>query len=143
MNADAWSDSVNRRRGPPKPFACVRARYPDCLCARCDPLLAAEAEAAWAMQAEADEFAAMLVGGAIDSVLSLVPVRVERRRWAMRALVVIRAKGIEPIIEAGALRVPMEKLPRPLVEWLADPVNRAAVEELLDEEQGQQRQEAA
>lgn len=104
------------------------------MCSACESLLAAEAEAAITLARWRDENDPKPLGEAIDSALSLVPGRVERRRWAVRALVVIRSKGITPAVVDGRLRVPMEDLPETLRTWLAEPVNRQAVEDLLDEE---------
>jgi hypothetical protein len=127
-----------------RPFACVRGEFPDCMCDRCDPLLAQEAEAALALARWREENEPAPLSEAIDTLLSLIPARVGWRMSAERALVVMRAKGIRAVVVDGALRVPMELLPAPLREWLADPDNRAAVEDLLDEEAARgQRHEAA
>lgn len=115
-------------------FGCVRGRHPDCMCERCEPLLAAEADAALSLARWRDENDPAPLSDAIDSVLSLLPARVERRRWAARALHVIRSRGFPARVVDGALRVPMDGLPAALAEWLAEPQNRAAVEDLLDEE---------
>ncbi len=125
------------RRKSPDPNCC-RERFPDCLCWDCDPLAW---ESPWSLP-RAD--GPVPVGEAIDSVLSLLSGRVERRRWAVRALAVMRANGCAPVIADGALRVTMELLPDALREWLAaDPANREAVEELLDEENGLRLYDAA
>lgn len=117
---------------------CCRARFADCMCPECD---------AFAWETRYPPFepadAAQPVAGAIDSVLSLLPARVERRRWAARALAAMRERGLRPAVADGALRVPMESLPPALAAWLALGDNRAAVEDLLDEEGGLRLYEAA
>lgn len=124
-------------RRPPRDPRCVRVRHTDCLCRACAPDLYDLAEAALALERWRDENEPKLIGELIDTVLSQIPARVERRRWAVRALVVMRAHGCAPTVTDGALRVPMDLLPDALREWLtADPAHREAVEDLLDEENG-------
>jgi hypothetical protein len=113
------------------------------MCRRCEPELHDLAEGALSLDRWREENDPKPVGEAIDSVLSLLPVRVERRRWAVRALVVMRARGLRPHVEHGALRVPMEELPAPLCDWLTDPGNRALIEDLLDEEARERHRDAA
>lgn len=129
MNVGVRSIAV----GKPRPPECVRDRFPDCMCAACEPLLAAEAEAATSLARWREEHDPKPIGEAIDSVLSLLPGRIERRRWAVRALTVLRERNLEPEVTAGALRVPMEELPQALQQWLVQPENREVVEDLLDE----------
>ncbi len=106
------------------------------MCPSCEPDLRELATAALSVARWHEANDPTPLGEAIDSVLSLLPARVERRRWAVRALAAIRRLGIRPVVAEGALRVPMELLPAPLRQWLDDPVNREAVEDLLDEEGG-------
>jgi len=110
---------------------CCRAVHDDCMCPECDVF-------GWETRhppRDPDDGAAPLAG-AIDGFFALLPARVERRRWAVRAVAAIRERGVRALVTAGALRVPMEELPPALVAWLAVPENRAAVEDVIDEEGG-------
>lgn len=80
-----------------------------------------------------------------DNDVSLVPRQNVQRRWAVRALLAIWSKVIEPAMNAGATDGPMKELPAPLLQWLANADNRAAVADWLKEEENAARgnQEAA
>lgn len=121
---------------PKQPPRCTRDPN-DCLCSQCWPQWAEIAEAAHAIQRQRDELDSWHVAGAMNAVFDEIDQRRSRRRWAQRALVVIRERGFDPVILHGALRVPDVFLPDALRVWLADPINRQAVEWLLDEEEKQ------
>jgi hypothetical protein len=79
----------------------------------------------------------MRVGGAIDEFLTaIVPERRKRREEAEQVLALLQLAGCRAVIRAGAVRVePAVDVPKDLAAWLVDPLNREAIEDLMDERQ--------
>ncbi|VTT98907.1 unnamed protein product [Gemmataceae bacterium] len=96
---------------------------------------AAAEEGRWLLEREAAELEGMLLGPALDDfIAAALPARLDRRAEAAEVLARLRAAGCEVAVADGAARVaPLSRLPRDLAGWLADPDNRACVEDLIDE----------
>ncbi|MBA4187562.1 MAG: hypothetical protein C0467_06040 [Planctomycetaceae bacterium] len=94
----------------------------------------------WLKEREDDTLDATLVGPAVEEFLSVtLASRLEQRECTVAALQRIRSCGCEVTILDGAARIaPLSRLPQDLARWLNEPMNRASLEDLLDE-----REEAA
>lgn len=69
----------------------------------------------------------------------VAPAPTVQKRWALRALLAIWSKVVEPAMHASATEGPMKELPAPLLQWLANADNRKAVADWLKHEEGAAR----